>query len=103
MCVCVCSCVCVCFCLFVCLCVFVCVCVCVCVCQNYPEKVETKKKAMGLPGIGKSIGEKVEEFAKTGKLQMMEDLFGGGAEKIEEDAKKLAEEKEKGMAFNFLD
>mmetsp|Transcript_35323 Transcript_35323/g.76683 ORF Transcript_35323/g.76683 Transcript_35323/m.76683 type:complete len:100 (-) Transcript_35323:98-397(-) len=90
--------------------------VCVCLClylelfffssflQNVDKKVETKKEAMKLSGIGKSIGEKVEEFAQTGKLAMMEDLFGAGQEgKIEEEAKKLAEEKEKGMAFTFMD
>ena len=48
--------------------------------QNVDKKVETKKEAMKLSGIGKSIGEKVEEFAQTGKLAMMEDLFGAGQE-----------------------
>ena len=67
-----------------------------------PNKVETKKEAMKLPGIGKSIGEKVEEFVKTGKIKFAEELLGLSTE-TKEQAEKEAKEKEQGMAFAFMD
>lgn len=70
--------------------------------KDYDKKVEGKKEAMKLRGIGKSIGEKVEEYCTTGKIKLMEELFGT-VEATKEKAKKEAEEKEQGMAFAFMD
>ena len=69
---------------------------------SYPNKVEGKKEAMKLPGIGKSIGEKIEEYVKTGKIQFAEELLGLSSE-TKEQAAKEAKEKEQGMAFAFMD
>ncbi|QDZ23293.1 bifunctional polynucleotide phosphatase/kinase [Chloropicon primus] len=70
--------------------------------KDYGKQVEGKKEAMKLPGIGKSIGEKVEEYCTTGKIALMEELFGD-VEATKEKAKKEAEDKEQGMAFAFMD
>ena len=61
-----------------------------------------KTEAMKLSGIGKSIGEKVEEYVKTGKIALLQEL-SGSMEETKKQAEKLAEEKEKGTAFAFLD
>ena len=70
--------------------------------KNYHKKLEGKTEAMKLSGIGKSIGEKVEEYVKTGKIALLQEL-SGSMEETKKQAEKLAEEKEKGTAFAFLD
>jgi bifunctional polynucleotide phosphatase/kinase len=65
-------------------------------------KVTTKKEAVKLPGIGKSIGEKIEEFATTGKIAVIEELKESKDE-IKKKAKQEAEEKAEGAAFAFID
>ena len=57
---------------------------------------------MKLPGIGKSIGEKVEEFATTGKIALIEEL-SGSKDEIKKKAEKEAEKKAGGAAFTFID
>ena len=72
--------------------------------EAYPKKVEGKKEAMKLRGIGKSIGEKVEEWCQTGKLKLLEDLCNPEyVQEKKEQAKKEEKEKEEGMAFAFMD
>ncbi|XP_033338682.2 DNA polymerase beta [Megalopta genalis] len=39
-----------------------------------PERVASGEAAMKLPGIGKKIANKIEEFLNTGKLQKLEDI-----------------------------
>ena len=64
--------------------------------------VESGAAAAKLPGIGKGIAAKVDEFIRTGKVALLEELEDVGGERAAK-AKRDAEEKAKGEAFAFID
>ena len=42
--------------------------------KNYKEKINSSKNIKDLPGIGKAITEKLDEYIKTGKVKNLEEL-----------------------------
>ena len=42
--------------------------------KNYKEKINSSENIKDLPGIGKAITDKVDEYIKTGKVKNLEEL-----------------------------
>ena len=42
--------------------------------KNYKEKINSSKNIKDLPGIGKAITDKLDEYIKTGKVKNLEEL-----------------------------
>lgn len=40
--------------------------------EKYPTKITDIKEIINLPGVGKSLGDKINEILKTGKLEKLE-------------------------------
>lgn len=45
--------------------------------RDCETKLTTKKEAMGLPGVGKSIAEYMDEMRRTGMIQRLEEMRAG--------------------------
>lgn len=41
------------------------------------QPIQSKDAAKKLPGVGKSVGDKIEEFLKKGKIQVLEEYRSG--------------------------
>ena len=55
---------------------------------NYPYKLKTKEQAIQINGVGKRIAEKIEEFAKTGKIKKV----GSVEKEAKANLKKMSKE-----------